>query len=88
MTGPHSNSIFNFLGKLHTGSHGVHTALLPHRQPVGVPVPTLSPAFLVTCFLVDNSSGSGEVGLKAILLIVQSKPYLGPLPVSPHSSWL
>ena len=88
MTGPHSNSIFSFLGKLHTGSHGVHTRLLPHQQPVGVPVPTLSLAFLVICFLVGNSSGSSEVGLNAILLIVQFEPYLGPLPGSHDSSWL
>lgn len=88
MTGSHSNFIFSFLGKLHPGSHDAHTRLLPHQQPVRVPVPTLSPEFLVICFRVDNSSGSGEVELKAILLIVQSEPYLGPLPASHHSSWL
>lgn len=59
MTGPHGDSIFSFLGKLHTGSHSARLRLLPYQQSVGVLVSELSPAFLVICFLVDNHSDWG-----------------------------
>lgn len=59
MTRPHGDSIFSFLGKLHTRSHSARLRLLPYQQSVGVLVSELSPAFLVICFLVDNHSDWG-----------------------------